>query len=75
MGPSTQSLLETLKEHKGAVNDIRVRSDDSECVSASADGSCIVWCLKRFVRNQILFVNTVFQQVSCLYLQPSPPSF
>lgn len=63
VGPSTQTLIETMKEHKSAVRDIRIRQDDSECVSASADGSCIVWDLQRFVRNQVLFASTSFAQV------------
>ena len=40
-----------------------MRRNDGECVSASADGTCIIWDLHRFVRNQILFANTLFKQV------------
>ena len=33
------------------------------CVSSSVDGTCIVWDLTKFVRNQIIFANTLFKQV------------
>ena len=52
-----------LPNPQGAVTDIRVRSNDEECVSSSADGSCIIWDLRRFVRNQIMFASSVFSQV------------
>lgn len=41
--PNGHRLLETMKEHKGAVTCIKVKSDDKECVSASSDGACIIW--------------------------------
>eukprot|EP00049_Salpingoeca_infusionum_P018411 m.357122 g.357122 ORF g.357122 m.357122 type:complete len:610 (-) comp17718_c0_seq1:256-2085(-) len=63
LGPSTQQLQETLKEHKARITDIRLRADDSECVTASEDGSCIVWDLNRFVRSQIMFASCKFAQV------------
>eukprot|EP00051_Salpingoeca_urceolata_P031661 m.12474 g.12474 ORF g.12474 m.12474 type:complete len:611 (-) comp4265_c0_seq1:143-1975(-) len=63
LGASSQTLETTLKEHKGKVTDIRINHSDTECVSASADGTCIVWDLTRFVRSQILFANTNFTQV------------
>lgn len=39
-------LIETMKEHKGSVNCIRVTKDDRRCVSASSDGTCIIWDLQ-----------------------------
>lgn len=63
LGKDTQTLVTGMKEHKGLITDIKVRQNDRECVSASADGTCIVWDLTRFVRNQILFANTMFKQV------------
>lgn len=50
-----QSLVSTLKEHKGAILDLRITRDDSQCVSAAADGSCIIWDLERHVRLLALF--------------------
>lgn len=52
-----------MKEHKGTVSAIYLRSNSLECVSSSADGSCIVWDLERRVRNQILFAPTYFKGV------------
>eukprot|EP01147_Barroeca_monosierra_P004885 gene4883-6899_t len=63
LGSECITLLESMKEHKGSVTDIRVRHNDEECVSASADGSCIIWDLDRFVRNQIMFASAIFSQV------------
>jgi hypothetical protein len=35
-----------MKEHKNAVAQIRINKNDTECVTASWDGTCIVWDLK-----------------------------
>jgi cilia- and flagella-associated protein 52 len=40
-----------------------MRKNDLECVSSSADGTCIVWDLTRYSRNQILFAPTFFKGV------------
>ena len=40
------SLEEAMKEHKAAVTSIVVKKNDSECISASDDGSCIIWDLQ-----------------------------
>jgi len=63
IGPQSQSMVASMKEHKGAVNSIAIRGNDSECVSASSDGSCIIWDLQRFVRNNSLFASTFFKAV------------
>jgi len=60
---SHQALVHSMKEHRAAVLCIRVLKDNSQCVSASADGSCIVWDLDRYVRFLALFEPTVFQAV------------
>ncbi|XP_013789234.2 cilia- and flagella-associated protein 52-like [Limulus polyphemus] len=58
-----QILRETMKEHKGPVSCIKVRSNDKECISASTDGTCIIWDLQRFIRSQVIFANTLFKCV------------
>ena len=63
--PSHQALVHSMKEHRAPVLCIRTVSDNSQCVSASADGSCIVWDLQRYVRILAFFEPTVFQ--ACLY--------
>ena len=52
-----------MKDHKASVNSIRVKGDDSECVSAASDGSCIIWDLITFKRRTSLFANTFFKSV------------
>jgi len=42
---------------------VQVKKDDSECVSASSDGSCIIWDLHTFKRRTSLFANTFFKSV------------
>lgn len=64
IGRQTQKMVASMKEHKGRVNSVMVNADDTECVSASADGSCIVWNLDRFVRSNCLFASTQFKSVA-----------
>ncbi|KAK3728613.1 hypothetical protein QZH41_011696, partial [Actinostola sp. cb2023] len=61
--PKTYKLKTALKEHKGAVTCIKVKNDDKQCISASADGTCIIWDLENSVRSQIVFANTMFKAV------------
>lgn len=60
---SHQTLVASLKEHRGAVNCLRINSEGDQCVSASADGSCIVWDLVRYVRLMAFFEPNVFCSV------------
>jgi len=57
-------MVTSMKEHKQRVNCIQVSKDDSECVSASSDGSCIVWSLRRYTRAKALFAATKFHGVA-----------
>ncbi len=63
LGKQSQTLEASLKDHRGSVNAIRIRKDDAECVSASSDGSCIIWDLHTFKRRTSLFSNTFFKSV------------
>lgn len=59
-------MVATMKEHKGPVNCIAMLPQPDgtpECVSASSDGSCIVWDLQTFKRRCSLFTNTFFKGV------------
>lgn len=58
-----QVMLHSMKEHRGSVNSIVCNSDGSQAVSASADGSCIVWNIERGVRITALYDKTVFRSV------------
>lgn len=63
IGGQTQKLEEALKEHKSSVSCIRVKKNNEECVTASTDGTCIIWDLVRLRRNQMILANTLFQCV------------
>merc|ERR1712151_1024950 len=57
----TQTMDASLKEHRGQDWCIRVKKDDSKAVTASADGSCIVWDLNTKTRSLCLFESTMFK--------------
>ena len=64
LGPESQTLIASMKEHKGAVNRIAVRySADDECVTAAADGTCVVWDLTTMKRRLALQSNCDFKSV------------
>ena len=63
IGRDSQVMVASMKEHKQQVNSLIVRANDLECVSASNDGSCIVWDLTRFVRRGNVLANTFFKCV------------
>merc|ERR1719191_2428405 len=52
-----------MKEHRGQVWAIILRHDDSQAVSASSDGSCIVWDLSTKTRSMCLFESTMFKSI------------
>jgi len=60
---SHQAMLTSLKEHRGPINCIRINGDSTQCISASADGSCIVWDLNKYTRINALFESNVFESV------------
>lgn len=60
---TSQTMVASLKEHRGRVNSVIVSGDDDYAVSASNDGSTIVWDLKTFTRVICLFDPTMFKQV------------
>lgn len=45
-----QIMNASLKEHRGRVWSIKLTSNDEQAVSASSDGSCIVWDIKLGIR-------------------------
>lgn len=60
---SHQAMVVSLKEHRGAINCIKVNQDNTQCISAASDGSCIIWDLVRYVRITALFEPNVFKSV------------
>ncbi|XP_037830552.1 cilia- and flagella-associated protein 52 isoform X2 [Kryptolebias marmoratus] len=61
--PHGHRLLQIMKEHKATVSCIKIKSDDTECVTASCDGACVIWDLVRFVSLRMLIANTLFRTV------------
>lgn len=71
MSVEYQRMLTSLSEHKGRVSSIQLNFNDTKCVTASEDGTCIIWSVdwqKGFKRYQIVFANTLFQ---CAKFHPS----
>lgn len=63
IGKQTQTMEASMKEHRGRVWSIQLNRSNELAVSASSDGSCIVWDLKSFTRLTCLFQSTMFKQV------------
>ena len=63
IGAQTQIMEASMKEHRARVSDIKINHKDDQAVSASHDGSCIVWDLENFTRIICLFESTMFKQV------------
>jgi len=57
----TQTMEASLKEHRGRVWCLKIRENDQQAVSASSDGSVIVWDLNTFTRVSCLFDSTMFK--------------
>ncbi|XP_055688187.1 cilia- and flagella-associated protein 52 [Lutzomyia longipalpis] len=64
----TPTLLGVLKEHTAAVTSVDFNRFDTEVVSASRDGSCIIWDIINFSRKHVLLANTQF---TCARYLPS----
>ncbi|GMI12017.1 hypothetical protein TrRE_jg8950 [Triparma retinervis] len=60
---SHQSMLHSMKEHRGLVTSVVCNSTGVQAVSASADGSCIVWDTEKGLRINAMFEPTIFRHV------------
>jgi len=58
------TLQASMKEHRSTVNDIVLFDGDVSAVTASDDGSCIVWDLERRVRRVSFFGSTYFKAIA-----------
>jgi len=63
VGRQTQIMEGSLKEHRGRVSDIKINRQDTQAVSSSYDGSCIIWDIINNTRVMCLFESTMFKQV------------
>lgn len=64
IGKQSQTLQSSLKEHKGRVWSIIINSLNDRAISASSDGSCIIWDIKNYVRVACMFESTMFKQLA-----------
>lgn len=58
-----QTMVHSMKEHRGEVNALVCNSDWSQVASAASDGSCIIWDLQKGVRIHALYEPTVFNSI------------
>ncbi|KAL3790280.1 hypothetical protein HJC23_002906 [Cyclotella cryptica] len=58
-----QTMVHSMKEHRGEVNALVCNNDGSQVASASSDGSCIIWDLNKGVRIHALYEPTVFNAI------------
>lgn len=63
IGFQSQTLECSLKEHRGRVWSIAVNNLNDRAISASADGSCIIWDIKNYSRISCMFESTMFKQL------------
>ena len=61
LGKQNQVMESSMKEHRGRVWSIQITKNNDQAVSASSDGSCIVWDIKSFHRIICLFESTLFK--------------
>jgi len=64
IGNQTQTMDASLKEHRSRVWDIIINGEDAIAVTASSDGSCIMWDLKTKTRTLCLFESTMFKNIA-----------
>lgn len=57
------TMLQSFKEHKSKVASIAIKSDDSELVTASQDGSCSVWDMNTWTRKGAFVASTQFTTI------------
>lgn len=58
--------VQTRTRPAAAVTCLALNAEDSLVISASEDGSCIVWDLHRLVRDNAVFANTNFHAVALI---------
>jgi len=63
IGKQMQQMEASMKEHRGQVWAILLKQNDSQAVSASSDGSCIVWDLATKTRSMCVFESTMFKGI------------
>ncbi|XP_039271314.2 cilia- and flagella-associated protein 52-like [Styela clava] len=57
------TFMGAMKEHKSSIAAIKIQKNNAVCVTASSDGTCIIWDLVRYTRKQMVMANTLFKCV------------
>lgn len=57
------TMFQSFKEHKTKVSSIVIKSDDTEFVTASQDGSCSVWDMLTWTRKGAFTASTQFTTI------------
>ncbi|PFH33243.1 flagellar associated protein [Besnoitia besnoiti] len=60
----SRKMLASLKEHRSRIWSLQLRKNDMHAVSASADGSVIVWDLATYTSVMSLVENTIFKSIA-----------
>jgi len=59
----TTKMISSLREHQNKITSICINSEDTEFVTSSHDGSCVVWDLIKCSRINALFASTQFLSI------------
>ena len=60
-------MMASLREHQNAISYVSINAEDTEFVTSSHDGSCVIWDLQKCSRINALFASTQF---SCIVYHP-----
>ncbi|KAL1452807.1 hypothetical protein WDU94_007002 [Cyamophila willieti] len=60
----SQTLDLVLKEHTSSVSVIKIKSDDKEAMSASIDGTCVIWDIIRGTRLTIIILPSMIMSAA-----------
>lgn len=63
LGKQSQTIEASLKEHRSRVWSIQINNLNDRAISASSDGSCIIWDIKSFTRIACMFESTMFKDL------------
>jgi WD40 repeat protein len=61
VGPQSQTLLDTMKEHTKTIVSLQFSRTEGEAMSASVDGTCVIWNLSNGTRKSIFYTQTILR--------------
>lgn len=72
----SETMVASLKDHRARVNCIQVRENDTECVSAADDGSCLIYNMQAWSREtfSLIYHKTWHTTLHVHILLKSPES-